>query len=136
MKVFLFAFVGVIMTVAIVGLMLSADDSGSAAKSATVVPHYQTLALRTVKITSEAQISRGQDPMLVELVDGTIPPDVTLLYVKTDENCAPDASGVSHCLNRVHFVTSRGAGEATLQHHHRMAEEPCLAPGESVKLAA
>jgi hypothetical protein len=135
MKLFLYAFVGVLMTVAVVGLILSADDSGSASTSATAVPHFQSTALRTVAFTANAQVSRGQDPMLVQLVDGTIPGDVRVLHVVTDENCTPDASGVSHCLNRVRFVTSRGTGEATLQHHHRMDEESCLAPGETVKLA-
>ena len=100
------------------------------------VPHFQTSQVRRVAITGEARVSRNQDPVYVELVDGAIPAGVTRLTVLTDENCAPDADGVSHCINRVQFETGQGVGHAVLQHHHRMSEESCLAPGEVVELAA
>jgi hypothetical protein len=83
-----------------------------------------------VRITSEPQVSRGQDPVLVQLVDGTLPQEAENITVLTDENCQPDGEGVSHCLNRIRFDTAGGMGETTLQHHHNMGEEPCLAPGE------
>jgi hypothetical protein len=73
---------------------------------------------------------------LVELIEGTIPAGVERLTVLTDEDCVPDADGVSHCRNRVRFDGPQGAGEATLRHHHRMAEESCLTPGETVVLSA
>jgi hypothetical protein len=134
MKPLIYAFVG-ILVIAVVAVV--AADSGDEAPSsplATSVPHYQASTLRRVEVTADAQLSRGQDPMWVELIDGAIPDDVTRLTVLTDENCVPDADGVSHCLNRVRFATAGGTGEAVLQHHHRMAEEPCLAPGETVVL--
>jgi hypothetical protein len=133
MKTMLYGLIGLAVVIVAIGAVVAAnrdEPSGPAA----AVPHYQTGAMRHVALTTGAQISRGQDPMLVELVDGTIPQGVKQLAVLTDENCVPDADGVSHCLNRVRFAGPAGKGEATLRHHHRMAEEPCLAPGEMVVL--
>lgn len=110
----------------------TADDPGIEVSS---VPHYQDTMVQ-VRITDEAEVSRGQQPYLVQRESGTIPDDVAQLTVLTDENCQPDAEGVSHCLNRVRFTTANGDGEASLRHHHRMAEEPCLTPGQIVELVA
>ena len=96
----------------------------------------QIAAVRSVAFTDELQVSRGQGPVLVQLESGTIPADVTQLHILTDENCAPDQDGVSHCLNRVRFLSTEGWGEAVLRHHHRMIEEDCLVPGETVTIAA
>jgi predicted outer membrane lipoprotein len=104
--------------------------------ASVAVPHFQTSQVRRVAITDEVRVSRNQDPVYVQLVDGAIPASVTHLTVLTDENCAPDADGVSHCINRVQFATGQGIVQAVLQHHHRMSEESCLAPGEVVELAA
>lgn len=135
MKVFLSVVLGLVITVAAVALLVGAGDD-AVKPGATAVPHFQTATLRQVVITTDAQVSRGQGPVLVQMAGGTIPAGVTQLTVLTDENCAPDAEGVSHCLNRVRFTSPQGTGEAMLRHHHRMAEEPCLAPGETVVLAA
>lgn len=135
MKTILYGLTGLVIALMVVGALIAFDQEGSGGSGgATSVPHYQTGAMRRVAITTDAQVSRGQDPVLVQLVDGTIPQGVSQLTVLTDENCVPDATGVSHCLNRVRFEGPQGAGEATLQHHHRMAEESCLAPGETVSL--
>ncbi|WP_263790029.1 hypothetical protein [Salinibacter sp.] len=48
--------------------------------------------------------------------------------VLSDRDCAPDADGVSHCLNELDL----GARQITVRHHHRMGEVPCLRPGEIV----
>lgn len=99
----------------------------------TPVAHYQSASAR-VRITDAPQVSRGEQPYLVQLDSGTIPSGVTHLEVLSDENCQPDADGVSHCLNRVTFSTANGEGEAALRHHHRMSEEPCLTPGQTLEL--
>jgi hypothetical protein len=106
--------------------------SGSAGND-PVIPHFGDADVR-IRITADAQVSRGQDPMLVQLESGEIPAGVTHLTVLTDENCQPDADGVSHCRNRAQFSTLDGEREIVLRHHHRMAEEPCLAPGQVVEL--
>ncbi|MGZ4137590.1 MAG: hypothetical protein ACXVPX_08475 [Actinomycetota bacterium] len=49
--------------------------------------------------------------------------------VLSDANCAPDADGVSHCLNRLRLDSG---SELTVRHNHRMIEVPCLSPGERV----
>jgi hypothetical protein len=135
MKTVLYGLIGLVVAFTAVGALIAFDrDKPGGSRGANAVPHYQTEAMRRVAVTTGAQISRSQDPVLVELVDGTIPQGVKQLTVLTDENCVPDADGVSHCLNRVRFAGPEGKGEATLRHHHRMAEESCLSPGETVML--
>lgn len=52
--------------------------------------------------------------------------------VLTDTGCEPDAHGASHCLNRLRTA----AGDVIdVRNDHRLANEPCLAPGEHVLLA-
>lgn len=124
-----YGFLGIVVAIAMAAVISGggeADATGSAA-----VPHYQLADVR-VRFTNEPQISRGQDPILVQEEYGIIPASVTRLTVLTDENCQPDAEGVSHCRNRVQFETATGIKQATLRHHHRMAEEPCLTPGQNV----
>ena len=106
------------------------------ATTATTVPHFQTEAVREVLFTDEATVSRGVGPVLVQLHGGTIPADVTRLTVLTDEDCTPEKDGVSHCTNRVEFVSAHVRRTAVIKHHHKMSEEPCLSPGEVVVIAA
>ena len=134
MKAAFFGLIGHATAIAIAIAIVGARHEAPSAASTGSVPHYQAAAVRAVTLTTGGQVSRGQGPVLVELVDGAIPAGVTQLTVLTDENCVPDAAGVSHCLNRVRFMGPNGPGEATLRHHHRMSEEPCLAPGETVTL--
>lgn len=105
------------------------------ARAPSPVPHYQTSTARQIALSEQPTVSNGNGPVVVQVVSGAIPADVTSVTVLTDENCQPDQDGVSHCLNRVRFTSSQGSGEATLQHHHRMAEESCLTPGETLALA-
>lgn len=126
-----YVFLGIVVAIAIAAVVSGGgevDATGTAA-----VPHFQLADVR-VRFTDEPQISRGQDPMLVQEEYGTIPSIVSHLTVLTDENCQPDAEGVSHCRNCVQFETETGIEQATLRHHHRMAEEPCLTPGQHVEV--
>ncbi len=63
------------------------------------------------------------------LTDGDMPDAGTRATVLTDENCAPDERGVSHCVNQLELV---GGDVLEVIHHHRMNEVPCLSPGEAV----
>lgn len=114
-------------------LTVTSDGDEIAAVDRTPVPHFRTGDLR-VQIADDAVVSRNQDPVYVQLDSGVIPEDVTFLRVLSDENCAPDEDGVSHCLNRVEFETASGVEQAALRHHHNMLEEPCLAPGQTLEL--
>ena len=111
---------------------MTADDSATDAAN-TPVPHFRTADVR-VQITDDAVVSRNQDPVYVQLESGVIPDNVTFLHVLTDEDCTPDAEGVSHCLNRIEFETDSGIQQAALRHHHKMSEEPCLTPGQTLEL--
>jgi hypothetical protein len=68
--------------------------------------------------------------LMANLRAGQIPAGATTATVLTDTNCAPDADGISHCLNDLQI----GEAVVTVQHHHAMAEIPCLSPGETVTL--
>lgn len=136
MKALYFGLVG--LAIAVIAMLVTLDSPGAGKDEpeAAAVPHFQTAVERRIQIVDDARVSRNQDPMYVQLVSGTIPSDVSRLTVLTDENCAPDADGVSHCINRVSFAGANGTGEAVLRHHHDMSEESCLAPGEVVVIAA
>ncbi len=69
---------------------------------------------------------------MTNLRAGRIPVGATTAIVLTDTNCEPDADGVSHCLNDLQI----GDAVVTVQHHHSMAEIPCLSPGETITLMA
>jgi hypothetical protein len=62
------------------------------------------------------------------LVEGTLPEGVRDAEVLSDRDCAPDPDGISHCLNEL----ALGETRITIRHHRRMAEVPCLRPGETV----
>jgi hypothetical protein len=129
---FLFYIAAAVIIVLVTVNLASRTQGEQDQPETSTVPHYQIAANTRIWITDEAHVSRNQDPMLVQLEIGTIPQDATNITVLTDENCQPDADGVSHCLNRIRYETAGGAGEAALRHHHRMTEEPCLTPGESL----
>ncbi len=61
------------------------------------------------------------------------PPRLTTAVVLTDENCTPDRFGVSHCLNKLRLASGR---LLTVRHDHRMGDDPCLSPGEHVRVVA
>jgi hypothetical protein len=60
---------------------------------------------------------------------GSVPGGPVAATVLSDENCEPDAQGVSHCVNRLRLA---GGGTLVVRHPHRMMEVPCLEPGEHV----
>lgn len=126
---------GVLAIAALTLAVISSMGSSTVATDTdpTAVPHFRTADIR-VQIIDEALESRNQDPVWVQLDYGAIPEDVTHLTVLTDEDCTPDADGVSHCLNRVEFKTASGTQQAGLRHHHNMAIEPCLSPGQTLEL--
>lgn len=121
------------LTLAVVFGMTADEPAANNAAVSTDVPHYRTADIR-IAITDGPVVSRNQDPVYVELDSGVIPDDVSILTVLTDENCTPDEQGISHCLNRVEYATASGVQNAALRHHHNMAEEPCLTPGQTLEI--
>lgn len=75
-------------------------------------------------------ISGETGPLMTTLVRGQYPDGTAHATVRTDENCAADAKGVSHCLNELDL----GGTTIVVQHHHKMSLTPCLTPGETVNV--
>jgi len=70
---------------------------------------------------------------LVRLRAGALPRGLVTGTVLTDENCAPDPGGISHCSNDIALST----GETlSVVHDHAMAQVACLTPGERVRVRA
>lgn len=96
-------------------------------------PHYaQSMVGRTITFVAPGTLDTQKDHAQVSLVKGSLPSggSVHRLTVLSDENCVPDAQGISHCLNRLSY----GSGEITVRHNHRIADIPCLEPGEVLQL--
>jgi hypothetical protein len=94
---------------------------------------HRASGLRTVYVHDHPTTpSRPGEPLSAELVRGKLH-GATTATVITDENCQPDAAGVSHCINR---LRARGGVRVVVRHNHRMHEVPCLVPGEQVELRA
>jgi len=90
--------------------------------------------LRTLVVSArqaEPAPSRPGRNLHALLVSGPLPRATTTAIVLADEDCAPDAAGVSNCLNRLRLADGR---LLNVRHPHRMAEVPCLSPGERVNL--
>lgn len=90
--------------------------------------------LRTVSVYPSADQPNRSTPdslVRVQIERGRLPDGQSRGIVVTDENCEPDAEGISHCLNQIRLAD----GESIrVRHSHDMSEVPCLAPGEQVEV--
>jgi len=68
---------------------------------------------------------------LVYLTKGRMPARVTTATVLSDTNCAADRNGISHCSNILRLASGR---RITVRHDHSMMNDPCLSPGERVRV--
>lgn len=126
--------VGLAVAVAlvVVGLLASRSDAPYPDVRGGV-SHFQPAGAdaRAVLVTPDAErLPHNPGVVPVELVEGEVPPHAVQARVLTDEDCAPDAAGVSHCLNRLDVA----GVEVAVRHSHRMHEVACLSPGELVRL--
>ena len=96
--------------------------------------HHAVTGERTTVIARLGEqlphISGEEGPLMTTLVRGQLPDTAITATVRTDENCAADAEGISHCLNELDF----GSTTVVVQHHHAMAKTSCLTPGEVVRV--
>jgi hypothetical protein len=122
--------VGVALIAALLGLAGYAQRASDPA--ASQAPHFWSdPGLRTIVVAAPAErLAPKSGNLLANLVVGELPGGATQATVVTDSNCAPDANGISHCLNDLKI----GAAHITVQHHHDMSKVPCLTPGEKVNL--
>lgn len=65
------------------------------------------------------------------LLKGKLPSRPAMATVKSDEDCAPDAAGISHCLNRLRL---EGGSTMAVRHPHAMSQVSCMTPGERVRV--
>ena len=115
---------------------LPEHGSGSRMAKSLRKPHGadQTSKLRTVIVGSTAELGSNDGTLLVGYETGPkAPSSAQFGEVITDENCQPDAHGVSHCRNNIRM---KNGAIIRVQHAHRMHEVPCLLPGERVRLRA
>jgi len=95
--------------------------------------HHAPARIRTLVVHPRGHAARSESPQAMKAtrVRGSVPRTATIATVRTDEDCAPDAAGVSHCLNRLELP---GGRKLVVRHLHRMADVPCMTPGERVRV--
>jgi hypothetical protein len=116
-----------LMAIALFAVVLSSCGTKSSQRS-------ERVAARTVfvfKTASEPLPSQPGSDLRTRLVSGRVPARETTATVRTDEDCAPDGQGISHCLNRLKLADG---SQIAVRHPHDMHEIPCLAPGERVNV--
>lgn len=127
-------------TVAVVALaaVLVAVGSGGGGGGETTSPAAAggeggaaTGKTRTVLVSTGAEPSPSSPGPVLHVLDlkGPVPHGPVTATVLSDENCEPDADGVSHCINRLRLADG---ATLTVRHPHRMMEVSCLEPGEHV----
>lgn len=92
-----------------------------------------------VGVTGERTVfvSRGVEPapsapgsrLHAMRLSGPVPNRRSTATIMSDESCAADGRGISHCINRMRLANGK---ILTVRHPHRMMEVPCLSPGEHV----
>jgi hypothetical protein len=116
-------------------VMQDADDGGSppavAAAAATSDRGHTAPAETRIVVVSRAAAQPSQPgPILnTRLLRGALPRAAMDGVVLSDEDCAPDAAGISHCRNALRLADGR---TLVVRHAHDMRIVPCLTPGEHV----
>ena len=121
------AAIAVLAAVGLAGTGLFSSDPGTGTD-----PHGTALPeQRQVELSYAMPSPSSFDGLHAKFVEGTMPAAATSATVLTDEQCQPDARGVSHCLNRLRLPDGT---DIEVRHPHDMSKVPCLAPGEHVQL--
>jgi hypothetical protein len=118
---------------ALVGGLVACGSEDTSSAVSTAGAHATPGAVeRTVVVYSHVPApSPSQVTLHAGLEEGQLPAEPVTAVVVTDEECEPDAQGISHCRNEVQLPS----GEmVVLRHLHDMMQVECLAPGEEVLL--
>lgn len=99
------------------------------AASPRQAPGYET---RVVVVVDDKTQTSTPSELHATLVAGTLDRGSRQAVVWSDSDCTPDDEGISHCLNELLIADSK----VTIRHSHRMAQIPCLRPGETVTVVA
>lgn len=125
----------VLAAIALLAVVLSSCGTKSSQQSrAASAQSKAESASRTVvvfKTGGEPAPSEPGSDLQARLVSGHAPKRETVATVLTDEDCAADAHGISHCLNRIKLADG---SRIAVRHPHDMRKIPCLAPGEHVNI--
>jgi hypothetical protein len=111
----------------IVGLVLLARPQTHEAPSAGA--SGAPAGLRVAQLTTASDAVSSDKQTIAVLLSGAMPHGTVQATVTTDENCAADAQGYSHCRNDLRLADG---SVLHLRHNHRMDMVSCLAPGEKV----
>jgi len=98
--------------------------------------HTAPVDVRTLVVKrggAEPPPSRPGRAMHALRLRGRVPARSTMATVTSDEDCAADAHGISHCLNRLRLGEGR---RLIVRHPHAMSQVPCMTPGERVRVRA
>lgn len=101
------------------------------AKSAGSLPQTRFVRTRDCVRRPRSCVNGVGGLELVYLIKGTMPRRATTATVITDTDCAADRNGVSHCSNILRLASAR---RITIRHDHSMMNDPCLSPGERVRV--
>ena len=121
-------------TVLAVALVVAGCGGGSSSSPAGAQTTNATDdgRMRTVLVFNrEPAPSPSATNLHAGLLKGRLPDGPVQATVLTDEDCAPDRQGISHCRNAVRLA---GGRTVVLRHPHEMHLVPCLEPGETVLL--
>jgi hypothetical protein len=135
----------VLLVGALTGLVLTGCGGGNAgpapadapktqaSTAPTVDPHGAPLVERRTVVLRRDTVSPSPPGSLLhtQLMTGAMPAARTTAVVLSDEDCEPDAAGVSHCRNGLLLA---GGKRIVVRHFHKMSTVPCLSPGEEVKI--
>jgi hypothetical protein len=129
--------VGVVIVGVVIAISLTTQSSQSSQSlgATSSASHYPTGGgVRTVAFGKPGELDVDKDHARVAIIERSLPAGTSIhqLTVLSDENCTPDSQGISHCLNRLSY----GSGEITVRHTHKMADVPCLQPGEVLPMVA
>jgi hypothetical protein len=118
--------------VLVVGLAACGGGQSSPSSSSTGAHATPGDVERTVIVYNHVPTpSPSQVTLHAGLEEGQLPAGPVMAVVLTDEECEPDAQGVSHCRNEVQLPSGK---TVVLRHPHDMMQVECLAPGEEVLL--
>jgi hypothetical protein len=124
----------------LVAVLVAVSGGGGSSPAPAVAPggHVTTQgpqdAARVVQVSRDPTDSSepADGPAHVQLLSGTMPAAAVMATVTSDENCAPDTMGASHCLNRLQMPDG---STMSVRHNHMMgAGVPCLAVGDRVQV--
>ena len=139
----LIAAISVVVAVVAVGILVGVTRGTAQPVQQATAPHLVDLSQQDHHSATSGRslvvarlgetvpgISGETGPLMTTLVRGQYPDGASHATVRTDENCAADGEGVSHCLNELDL----GGTTIVVQHHHKMSLTPCLTPDETVNV--